>query len=246
MAWFRIEAAWPGRRKTQKREKKERTTMKKINIRITLLDEMLGTMAGDPEIYSEFIASNAPDAKSREEEIAAIGVDAVVEKGMTVFPKFADGTPYMWDYQMRGFFKDSCSALQRCKGEDISKESCGLKAYKKIIDGCIFVEPRKIPIDLHGGMMDVCQRPLRGQTAQGERIALASSETVPEGSTMELTIVCLSDAHEAAVIEWLNYGKYKGLLQWRNAGKGRFAYEILDNDGNAIGGNKEELVPALE
>ena len=201
--------------------------MKDIKIRITLKDEMLGTQAGDPNIHREFIASKAPDAKSREEEVAALGVDEVVEKSMTVYPKFADGTPFVWDYQIKGFFKDTCSALQRCKGEEISKQSCGLKAYKKIIDGCIFVYPRQIPIDMHGGMMDVCQRPLRGQTAQGERIALASSETVPEGSTMELTIRCLSDVYEKAVREWLDYGQYKGLLQWRNAGKGRFDWEEI-------------------
>lgn len=201
--------------------------MKDIKIRIKLMDEMLGTQAGDPDIHREFIASKAPDAKSIEEEVAAVGVDEVVEKSMTIFPKFADGTPFIWDYQMKGFFKDTCGALQRCKGEDISKHSCALKAYKKIIDGCIFVYPRQIPIDMHGGKMDVCQRPLRGQTAQGERIALASSETVPEGSTMELTIRCLSDAYESAVREWLDYGQYRGLLQWRNSGKGRFDWEEI-------------------
>ncbi len=201
--------------------------MKDIKVRLTLTDEMLGTTSGNPEIHKEFIASKAPDAKSMEEEVASIGVDAVEEKSMTVYPRLEDGTPFVWDYQIRGFFKDTCSALARCKGEEIAKESCSLKAYKKIIDGCIFVYPRKIPIDMHGGKMGVCQRPLRGQTAQGERIALASSETVPEGSTIECTIKCLSDAHEKAVREWLNYGQYKGLLQWRNAGKGRFTWEEL-------------------
>lgn len=200
--------------------------MKDIKVRITLTDEMLGTTSGNPDIHKEFIASKAPDAKSMEEEVAAIGVDAVEEKSMTVYPRLEDGTPFVWDYQIRGFFKDTCSALQRCKGEEISKESCSMKAYKKIIDGCIFVFPRKIPVNLSGDM-GVCQRPLRGQTAQGERIALAASETVPEGSTMEFTVKCLSDAHEKAVREWLDYGQFKGLLQWRNAGKGRFNWEEI-------------------
>lgn len=201
--------------------------MKDIKVRVTLTNEMLGTMAGDPEIHRTYIASKAPDAKSIEEEVEAIGVEGVEEKSMTVFPKMADGTPFVWDYQIKGFFKDSCSALSRCKGEEIAKQSCALKAYKKVIDGCIFVYPREIPIDMHGMAMDVCQRPLRAQTAQGERIALASSETVPEGSTMDFTIRCLSDAHEKAVREWLNYGQYKGLLQWRNSGKGSFTWEEM-------------------
>lgn len=201
--------------------------MKNIKVRFTLTDEMLGTASANPEIPSEFIASKAPDAKSREEEVAAIGVDAEIEKSMTVFPKMEDGTPFIWDYQIRGFFKDACSALQKYKGEKCAKQSCALKAYKKVIDGCIFVYPREIPLDMHGGEIGVCQRPLRGQTAQGERIALASSETVPKGTTFTCMIET-PDAYEAAVYEWIDHAKKRGFCQWRNSGKGRAVYEILD------------------
>lgn len=202
--------------------------MKEINVRLTLTDEMLGTAAADPEVYKKYIASKAPDAKSLEEEIEAHGVDEVYAGSLTVFPRDENGNPFMWDYQLRGFFKDACSALQRCGKENpVAKESCKLKAFKKIIDGCIFVYPRKIMIDMHGGEMGICERPLRASTAQGERVALAASETVPEGSTMDVTIRCLNDSHEAVVKEWLDYGQYKGLLQWRNSGKGRFTWEEL-------------------
>lgn len=212
--------------------------MKRIKVRATLTEKCLGTSSNNKELYSEFIASKAPDAQSRDEEIAAIGAESVVEKSMTVFPKDENGVPFMWDYQVKGFFKDTCSALQRIKGEDMSKESCKLKAFKKVIDGCIFIEPRKLPIDTKGEEIGVLQRPLRAQTAQGERISLAMSETVPAGSTIEFTVVCLSDDHVNAVLEWLNYGIYRGFLQWRNAGFGRFVYELLDEKGNVIGGNK--------
>lgn len=202
--------------------------MKRIKVRITFLEEVLGTANSNKDIHDEFIASNAPDAPSREEEIEAIGVEAVIEKGTTVFPRDESGNPIIWDYQIRGFFKDACGALSRCKGEEIAKESCKLKAYRKVIDGCVFVEPRQIPIDLNGGEIGDCQRPIRGQTAQGERVALGHSETVPAGSQIEFTVVCLSDSFAPAVIEWLNYGKWRGLCQWRNSGKGKFTYEILE------------------
>ena len=200
--------------------------MKELNIRITFTEKVLGSASNNKEIHSDYIASNAPDAKSKQEEIDAIGVDEFREKQMTVFPRDDDGKPIFWDYQIKGFMKDSCSALQRCKGEEFSKESCKLKAYKKIIDGCIFVEPRKIPIKMNGEIGNL-QRPLRGQTAQGERIALADSETIPAGSSIEIKIICLSDAYEAVVREWLDYGRYKGIGQWRNAGFGRFTYEEI-------------------
>lgn len=200
--------------------------MKQIKVRLMFVEECLGTASGNPEIHGDYIASKAPDAKSKEEEIAAIGVDEYEEKQMTVFPRNKDGNPIFWDYQIKGFFKDTCSALQKCTGEDFAKASCGLKAFKKIIDGCIFIEERQIPITLHGEMGRK-QRPLRGQTAQGERIALATSETIPAGSEITFTITCLSDKYAPAVKEWLNYGKYRGIGQWRNASWGRFCYEIL-------------------
>lgn len=210
--------------------------MKELNVRIEFFEKCLGTASADPEVYSNFIASKAPDAPKREEEIEAIGVEEYEERKATVFPKI-DGKPFFWDYQLKGFMKDSCSALRRCKGEDFSKASCSMKSYKKIIDGCIFPEPRRIMIDMHDGYIDYLQRPLRASTAQGERIALAMSETIPEGSTIEFTVVLLSDDHEKAVREWLNYGRFKGIGQWRNAGFGRFYWSELDADGNVIGGN---------
>ena len=201
--------------------------MKQIKVKLTFTEKSLGTANNNKDIHGDYIASKAPNAKSKEEEIAAIGVEEYTDKQMTVFPKDDSGNPFFWDYQIKGFFKDSCSALQRCKGEDFSKASCSMKAFKKIIDGVIFIEERKIPIDMNGGSMGVLERPLRAQTAQGERVALASSETIPEGSSIVFTVTCLSDQYAPAVIEWLNYGKYRGLSQWRNASYGRFTYEIL-------------------
>ena len=199
--------------------------MKRITIKATYIEPVLGTASSNPEIHAEFIASKGPDAKTREEEIAAIGVDEEIEKSMTVFPK-RDGKPFVWDYQWKGFFKDTCGALQRMKDESCAKESSKMKAYKKVIDGCIFVEPREIPFDGWNGNMESCQRPLRGQTAQGERIALANSEMIHAGTSNTFDVI-VPDQYEKAVYEWLNRGKYRGMLQWRNGGYGRFTYEVV-------------------
>ena len=198
--------------------------IKKIKVRITLLEEMLGTASANPEIHSEFIASKAPDAPSMEEEVAAIGAEAVEQKQMTVFPRDDDGNPIMWDYQFKGLMKDACQMLRKVGGSASSK----IKAYKKEIDGLIFAEPRMIRLDMHGGKMGVCQRPLRAQTPQGERVALASSETVPAGTTMDVTFVLYSpSSHRDALMEWLDYGAVRGMGQWRNSGKGRFSYQVV-------------------
>lgn len=195
---------------------------KVLTVKVTMFEEILGTASANPEIHEEFIASKAPDAPSREEEVAAIGAEEVFEKGMTVFPRDKDGNPIAWDYQWKGFFKDAFGALRKIPGT-----ACGkVKAYKKEIDGLIFPEPRQIPI-VFNGEMGICQRPLRGQTAQGERIALASSESIPAGATMTFDIRMLLPEHEQAVREALNYGQLRGFGQWRNSGKGRFTYEVL-------------------
>lgn len=198
--------------------------MIKTKVRLTFTDEILGTSSGNPELHREFIASKAPDAQKIEEEVAALGVDAVEEKSMTVFPRLADGTPFLYDYQIRGFFKEICGAMKAISGTKSSK----IKAHKKKIDNTIFVEPREIPLDLHGMKMANCQRPLRASTAQGERIALANSEVCPEGTSCEFEVLCMVDEDAAMLLEWLEYGKYKGIGQWRNSGKGRFTFEVID------------------
>lgn len=210
--------------------------MKRMHIKITFTEPILGTANNNENIHREFIASKAPDAISREEEVAALGVEGVEEKSMTVFQRNEDGNPLLWNFQVKGFFKEACGMLQRMRGEKCSKESCKLKAYKKIVDGCI--EPigniedysRKIPIVIAKGTeIEDFQRPLRAQTAQGERIALANSEKISEKATAEFYVET-PDAYVPAVHEWLRYGRKHGLGQWRNAGFGRFEYELIGEE----------------
>ena len=209
--------------------------MKTMKVRLTLTEEALGMMPTSKEVHEEFIASKAPDAPSIEEEVEAVGVEEVVEKQKTVFPRMADDTPFFWDYQMRGMIKDALGMLKRATGTIASK----MTAYKKTVDGLIFVQERKIPIHL-GGEMGDCQRPLRASGPSGERVALAHSETIPAGSWCEFIFELWKDDLDDAIRECLDYGRRRGLAQWRNSGKGIFEWDELDDDGNIIGGNHTE------
>ena len=202
--------------------------MKEMKVRLTFLEEVLGTASSDPKIHETYIASNAPDAPTRKEEVEALGAEEVFEKSMTIFPK-ENGVPFLWDYQIKGFFKDACGMLRRVEGSKSKK----LKAHKKEIDGLIFVAERKIPFNFDGEI-GICQRPLRASTAQGERIALSSSETIPAGSFIEFTIQCMADADMSYVIEWLNYGKFRGIGQWRNSGKGKFEWRDITDEAKPM------------
>lgn len=196
--------------------------MEKLNVKLTFQEPLLGTLPGSEDLYMDYIATKVPeDERTKiEDEVAALGVDAVAEKKMTVFPKLPDGSPFVYDYQIRGFFKGSCGALRK-----VSKaRSAKLKAYKKEVDQLIFVYPRKIPIQLSGDM-DVISRPLRAATPQGDRVAIAASESAPVGSSIALQIICFDDNDMKIVREWLEYGMFNGLGQWRNSGMGRFTWE---------------------
>lgn len=202
-----------------------------MKVRIKLLEEALGSSPSNEDLMGTYIASKAPTADLTSEEIDNIKAQNA-EDHITVFPKQADGTPFIYDYQIKGMLKDSCKALAAAgkAGYPGGKACAGLKAYKKAIDGLIFVYPREIPYDLHGLKMGYCERPLRASTPQGERVSIAKSESVPAGSTAEFEIECLDPKLEDMVRECLDYGTKRGLGQWRNSGKGRYEWEELKND----------------
>jgi hypothetical protein len=203
--------------------------MDKYKVRLTFTQPILGTVAKSKEIYEGWVqeaarkAAEAAGITLTEEQLAEElkTVEDIEEKGWTGFHQL-DGRPILYDYVLKGFFKDACGMLRRAGGTQSSK----IKAYKKIIDGLVFITPRKIPLNINGGEMGTLERPLRASTAQGDRVALARSDTCPVGTTIEFFVSILGQVPEKLLIEWLDYGQLRGLGQWRNAGWGAFEYEI--------------------
>lgn len=197
---------------------------------ITLTEQMLGSKPMDAEVFSSFVASKKLDDELKSappsDELKAAARTAEIEgleKGMTVFHRDEDGkTPILWDYQVKGFFKSACESLRR----DGESKSAAVKAYKKIIDGNVFVYPRKIALKMpKDGKVGVLERPLRAQTMQGERVALAKSETVPEGTKFTIEVKTVGSGLFSLVEEWLDYGELRGIGQWRNGSFGRFTWK---------------------
>jgi len=189
-----------------------------MTVKVEFTTELLGSVPKNQDIYSRFVASKADNPDAAEGEMETVPFDD--QKGYTGFHTDEDG-PFVFDYVWKGFFKDACSALRRVPKTHSKK----LTAYKRVIDGLIFPEPRKIHLALPKGKeLSVLERPLRAQTAQGERIALAKSDIAPIGTSMEFDLLLLDENLKAIVLEWLDYGRLKGLGQWRNAGYGRFTY----------------------
>lgn len=200
--------------------------MSKFNVVLTLTEELLGTMTQNPNLFVEHIANQKPpgdpeaDAIKIGQETRTVPVHLV--EGTTGFHQ-EDGKPFLYDYVVKGFFKDACGSL-RLVSDSLSKE---LTAHKKKIDGLIFVQPRQLFAVIPAGKeKGICTRPLRADTAQGPRVALANSETLPIGTTFSFELEVMDDGMDDTVVEWLDYGAKKGLGQWRNSGKGRFSYTI--------------------
>lgn len=249
-------------------------------IEIELLREALGMMPSDPNLVDAFIGTKAPDAKTREQEVAESSEQEVVENMSTIWPigrfyvdadhdnllvdkadPFTDPAikaiaddadciiraPYLYDYQVRGMFKDSCGMLWRAKGQNLSS---GLKAYKKIIDGGIYVFPRHVGIELpetyidddgnikrtynENGKLFLKQRSLRTSSPQGQFNALASSEVIPSGSRMRFIIGLTDPSFRPYIEEWLDYGLIRGIGQWRNSGTGIFRWRECNEDWTPV------------
>jgi hypothetical protein len=201
-------------------EKKKKPKGFKMHVKLTFTEPLLGTVPKDPTVYTTFIADNSPEP---EVEAGTVPQGATAEeRGWTGFHE-EGGKLFLYNYTIKGFFKDACSMLSRIP------DSCSasLTAFRKCIDGLIFIRPRRIPLVLSGPLGQL-ERPLRAQTAQGERVALARSDTAPIGSSIEFDVECLGGIPVECLDEWLDYGQNRGLGQWRNAEYGTFTAEWHD------------------
>ncbi len=199
-----------------------------MKAKITFTEPVLGTKSGNKELTTEFIAAKHPDGVQADEAEVIDSMDESLEKASTIFHK-EDGKPFIWDYQIKGFFKSACLAMietDTMTKKELSDIRLSKYLHKRTIDKMIFVNPRKIFLNVNGEAT-ICERPLRGETMRGERIALARSEQLAADTTFEIEIICLNKKLEQFLPQWLTYGALFGLGQWRSSGMGRFEWEEI-------------------
>ena len=193
---------------------------------------LLGTKPNDQEVHDTFIKGKEMDLIPKDEQTAEERTLAELdklEKGKTIFHRDEDGNPFIWNYQIKGFIKEAFKTLRRNKDSACAK----IKAFLQVVDGCVFVMPRKIKLELpEGGKIETCQRPLRAQTMQGERVALASSEEAPAGTKIRFSVKTLIDDLDDALDECWAYAEDRFMGAWRNSGKGTAIVEEIKEEKN--------------
>lgn len=200
--------------------------MTKYGVKISFTEECLGSSPQDPEVYTQYIESRKrQDKEERGEEVATLPAEQIEPMGSSVFHRDEKGL-FLFDYKLRGFFKEACSAVTG---------KTKLTAYKSKIDKWVFVFPRRMyltngngePIMTPEGAL---QRPIRAMTAQGPRVTVKKSEVVSPGTTFHAVVQILplgeKEITEEMIREWLDYGALSGLGEWRTGSYGRFTYEL--------------------
>lgn len=222
-------------------------------IEVEITEDLLGTVGKSEEMYSYHAGKKAREAAAQAgqelsddmvaEELATMSSQFIEEKGWTGF-HVLDGIPIFYNYVIKGFMKEVCGDLKRSP----RTRSYKLSAYKKVINGNVFVFPRRIPLihpdelpaDLPG-----LERPLRGQTAQGERVALVKSDVMPIGTRLYFELHVLPGRITDKLLhEWFALGQFKGFGQWRNGSYGSFKYTLTVLDEPMYG--PDNMQPDIE
>lgn len=214
----------------------------KYHVRLTLVEEMLGTVPKNPQVFKDFVQSKALEkglisAEEAKAEVAT--VEKEEERGWTGFMQDDNGL-FIYNYVLRGFLKAASKSL---------KDQLGLDRYKSKLSTSVFVDAvggpgpnsRRIYLTRDGKNVtspdSMFERPLRSEDGPGgPRTALLRSDLIEPGTQLafqvEVIADCANEFNEDSLTELFNYGRFSGLGQFRNGGFGRFVAEVTPDASN--------------
>lgn len=236
---------------------------------LTGLTPLLGTVPYSKQVYADYILSKNPEMSDEEFQAELAKVPDLEEKGWTGFLTLTGeigGPPALSAHMFKGAFKEICTAMRRGDANSSAGSvSRKLRAHKKQIDQLVWVRPRFVPLLLPEGRdrylltvrktadsdgeereseFDISERPLRAQTAQGERVALARSDACPAGTQMLVNIqVRGGSIMPAHIMEWFEFLEGFGMGQWR--GSGQFGNMTYSDVTDVIAENPKTYLDAL-
>lgn len=158
-----------------------------------------------------------------------------------VFLKDSNGLPYLSSHTVKGFLKSAAEAISRTRPVKAGKYNHSYAASSKYVNTMMLAsdvfffkgDGKREDIKRDGdGNPSMLSRPLRAKTAQGDRVALASSEVVSAGTRARF-VVCVFGGDKAPVTQRdledaFEYGVLQGFGSWRGSGSyGRFIVRSL-------------------
>jgi hypothetical protein len=221
--------------------------------RLTLITDLLGTIAKDPAVYEEFIAARdlrrggpVEDVQESADSLPEQSEDVGMKERPTAIGKtgfYADDEGILlFDYQVRGFLREAANVLSF----QLDKKNLRSK-----FTNYVFVRPRKLRLYSPDNKLlvqpeSVFTRPLRALTAQGPRVSIAQSDVVSAGAYLDVEILVVANRDGIGFVEVeaiLDYGELQGLLQFRTGGWGRFSWKSLENHSDHSGFENRPRVP---
>lgn len=216
--------------------------------RLTGISPILGSAILDTSIFQDYMVDKKK-GMTEEERARAQGdmellppqdYEAVTNKATGFYRDPSNGFPIIKDYQFMGFFKNAGLVLK-------DQEDVKLVAPASKVDKFLIVSPEWGTLyNAEGEVItkpdSILPRPLKAMTSQGPRTAVAISEQINTGWTTTITVTIIDNPGSpkskaltmTTVRELLKYGQFSGLLQWRNAGYGRFTWEAVTEEESIV------------
>lgn len=211
--------------------------------RLTGITPILGSQPANPEVRTAYIASKAPSPEKAAGESNLLPED-MENTGLTVFLRDPESDALgILSYVLQGYLKEALQALQ---------QQNGIKSARAKVDKYLFAYPLgagpgdrfvpflrdDVPILEEDSELE---RILRAETMQGPRTTPTASEQIEDPWSLEFELELLPNGGTAKskALEWdaieqaLDYGRLRGLGQWRNAGYGRFTWARIDRKAQA-------------
>ena len=219
----------------------------------------------DKWIESEKIKHQVKYDNLTDDEMKEVESNAVMEledKSWTGFHQSVDlpsddpnfGKHFIYNYMIKGNLRYAASVFNGSSYEKDGNKKEFPRNFKAKVTNAVFVGPRRVYLPLkedvdlephtdedgkETGFMRIkssLERPLRAQTMQGPRTALAKSDYLPAGAELEfqLRLIGISGTNKVSAEHLqalLYYGQYNGLGQWRTAGFGAYVvteFEKID------------------
>lgn len=187
--------------------------------------KILGAQSADPKVRSAYIGKKAATLEKCQEEEAMLPED-VEKMNLSVFLR-SDGALCVQDYVIKGFLKEALAAL---------KADIGVLNAASKVDNYVSISPAYLVFTRGGEPIknpdEIYERPLRAMTMQGPRVSVTASETIHPAWSLDFDLELIHNTGSPksraltfeAIDEAMEYGRFKGLGQWRNAQNGRFTF----------------------